>query len=255
MSTVSVRITLRLLATTYFISDLHLSDAYPESVSVFIQFLNRVAAPNTQLYILGDFFDAWVGLDEESTAHQVVVAALRAAEVSGLKTYFMMGNRDFLLNHKDCKKLFMHAIPDPFLFESGQHKILLMHGDGLCSDDKNYMRYRKIVRIRFFAWLFSFLPLSLRRWVGEKMRGASEQQNQRKNVSIMDVNRDAVIQAMNQFNTQILIHGHTHKSGKHRYQKKGSVLTRLVLGAWHQEAKILKLDETGLRFETLRIQN
>lgn len=242
-----------LATTSYFISDLHLSDDYPEGLSAFTRFLDEIAQPETDLFILGDFFDVWVGYDKESAAHRDILAKLNAANQKGLNIFFMPGNRDFLLNQSSCSELAMTAIPDPFVFQSGDNRILLMHGDSLCREDKNYLLYRKVIRNPLLAWLFRYLPMRIRRWVGRKMRGASQGYNAAKDAPLMDVTNEAVIGVLQTHKTKILIHGHTHKPGKHRIHTKEADYTRLVLGAWHEEARILKLDDTELIFLTIKL--
>ena len=47
----------------YFISDLHLEADSPNITESFKTFLSKVLTDNSTLYILGDFFEAWIGDD------------------------------------------------------------------------------------------------------------------------------------------------------------------------------------------------
>jgi UDP-2,3-diacylglucosamine hydrolase len=42
-----------------------------------------------------------------------------------------------------------------------------------------------------------------------------------------------------------MIHGHTHRAGVHRFVLDGVPRTRIVLGAWHDEANVVRWDESG----------
>lgn len=53
--------------TYLFISDLHLSPEHPRLIRGFLDLLRHYQNKNTQLYILGDWFNAWIG--DDYTAH------------------------------------------------------------------------------------------------------------------------------------------------------------------------------------------
>jgi UDP-2,3-diacylglucosamine hydrolase len=42
-----------------------------------------------------------------------------------------------------------------------------------------------------------------------------------------------------------MIHGHTHRPGVHRLRGNGAERTRIVLGAWHDAADVVRWDEAG----------
>ena len=66
---------------TWFVSDLHLDANTPAIVQLFVDFLASIADDAEALYILGDFFEYWVGddaLNTPSTAvFQPVIDALQ----------------------------------------------------------------------------------------------------------------------------------------------------------------------------------
>ena len=82
---------------TLFISDLHLDDSRPKITGLFLDFLKQEATQAEALYILGDFFEAWVGDDDDSELGKIVTRALRVLSDSGVPVFFMRGNRDFLI--------------------------------------------------------------------------------------------------------------------------------------------------------------
>ena len=59
----------------------------------------------------------------------------------------------------------------------------------------------------------------------------------------MDVNKTFTIQKMQEFNVDLLIHGHTHRENIHKEEG----MTRIVLVDWRKEyASILELREDSL---------
>ena len=77
--------------TTLFISDLHLEESRPDITEAFLGFLNGTASGVDQLYILGDFFEAWIGDDERTPLQEQIAAALRKLRDSGTDI-FLIGN-------------------------------------------------------------------------------------------------------------------------------------------------------------------
>ena len=88
--------------TVWIISDLHLSAQRPAVTQAFLHWLHSEVVQADALYILGDFFEVWVGDDvledpDYGSALQPVVQALHALSAQGVRLYFMHGNRDFLI--------------------------------------------------------------------------------------------------------------------------------------------------------------
>lgn len=206
------------------ISDLHLSDEEPALVQAFLSLLDDLQAlPSLQaLYILGDWFDAWIGDDaylslsvEQKRTHWLtpIIDQLHLLRANGCDIYVMHGNRDFMLGQLFCDSFGAQLIDEPYTLNVGHQRFRLEHGDALCSDDKAYQRFRTIMRNR---WVKKFLlakSLSKRRQLAEKMRQKSQTSNARKTQYIMDVNQAAVIKATQSFDA--ILHGHTHRPAIH----------------------------------------
>lgn len=81
------------------------------------------------------------------------------------------------------------------------------------------------------------LPLGLRQKLANGFRQKSAETKQTKAYEIMDVNQHTVEQVLE--NSDILIHGHTHRPAIHEiYNKK-----RIVLGDWRERsAQILEIN-------------
>ena len=120
---------------TLFISDLHLEADRPEIGEQFLAFLAGPAREADALYILGDLFEAWVGDDDPSPYYAGMKDALRELTGSGVPVYFMHGNRDFMIGERFAEETGVTLLPDPYLVELHGEKVLLSHGDYLCTDD------------------------------------------------------------------------------------------------------------------------
>ena len=229
--------------TTLFISDLHLDPANPTIAEIFFYFLEHIAPNADALYILGDFFESYIGDDDNHPFIKSIKHALSKAAEKGLSIFLMHGNRDFLIGEKFALESGLTLIPDPYSITLYNQRILLMHGDTLCTQDKSYQRFRKIVRWKLGQKiLFLSLPLRFREKLKNDLRKESETHNRYKSNSIMDVASDAVLNIMQKYQATFLIHGHTHKPAIHELSANKK---RIVLNAWHDAGHYLEVDSDG----------
>ncbi|SLM62178.1 MULTISPECIES: UDP-2,3-diacylglucosamine diphosphatase [Dickeya] len=239
--------------TTLFISDLHLSEHEPAITAGFLRFLREEAPGADALYILGDLFDAWIGDDDPATLHSTVANALHDLTQNGTPCYFVHGNRDFLLGKHFARRSGLQLLPTETVLTLYGRRTLLMHGDTLCTDDLAYQRFRRKVHNPLIQFLFRLLPLSLRLSIAARMRAASQQANQHKSMTIMDVNAAAVIARLQHHQATLLIHGHTHRPAIHHIDGAGLTAERAVLGAWHHQGSVLQVNHDGLRLTTFAL--
>ena len=231
---------------TLFIADLHLSTEEPAITAGFLRLLEGEARTAEALYILGDLFEAWIGDDDPNPLHAAIAAAIRALVESGVPCYFIHGNRDFLIGKRFARQSGMTLLPAEKVLTLYGERVLIMHGDTLCTDDVGYQQFRAKVQQRWLQTLFLSLPLFIRQRIAAKMRAGSKASNQTKSDAIMDVNQQAVSEVMRQHHVRHLIHGHTHRPAIHDLQIEGHLARRYVLGAWHQEGSMIKASENGI---------
>lgn len=227
--------------TYLFISDLHLSANHPRLVRGFLALLAAYQQKNTQLYILGDWFNRWIGDDDPAPWLQDIVSALQQFSQAGNQIFFVVGNRDFALGEKFLSQFQGQFLAEQTQIRLGNYQIRLEHGDLLCVDDVAYQRFRKIIRFPPLLRLLTAMPLSFREKLAQGFRKKSQQANQLKSYTVMDVNEQAVEQALS--SVDVLIHGHTHRPKIHTYHAK----KRIVLGDWGEsEAQILVICDENL---------
>lgn len=225
-----------------FISDLHLDTSRPEIVQLFLHFLQQRATQAEALYILGDFFEAWIGDDAVPPDHPVI-AALKGVSATGVPLYVMRGNRDFLLGEQFEQLTGARLLPDPTVITLGGDPVLLMHGDSLCTDDTTYQQFRAMVHNPQWQQMFLAKPIEERMELARQARQESTARNtglMDTQESIMDVNQGAVEQAMREHGVQRLIHGHTHRPNVHEFTVDGKPATRIVLGDWYDQGSVLE---------------
>jgi UDP-2,3-diacylglucosamine hydrolase len=221
--------------STLFISDLHLDESRPAILAEFERFLREQARAASALYILGDLFESWIGDDDDAALAARVAASLSAVRATGVPVFFMHGNRDFLVGARYAERAGMTLLEDPTVVELGGERVLLMHGDTLCTDDAEYQRFRTLVRDPDWQARFLAKPLAERRAFAAQARGESQRQTSMKPSEIMDVNAAAVEAAMRSHGVLRLIHGHTHRPATHRFELDGAAAERVVLGDWYEQ--------------------
>jgi UDP-2,3-diacylglucosamine hydrolase len=224
---------------TLFISDLHLDESRPHIVELFMRFLGKEAHETEALYILGDLFESWIGDDDDAPLPARVAQALRALRDSGVPIYFMHGNRDLLLGADYAARARLALLADPTLIDLCGERVLLMHGDTLCTDDVDYQKFRTLVRDPAWQRQFRAKPLAERRAFAAQARGESRKQTAMKAAEIMDVNQAAVESTMRAHGVRKLIHGHTHRPATHRFELDGRSAERIVLGDWYEQSSVL----------------
>ncbi len=235
---------------TLFVADIHLCQQEPTITAGFLHFLQREARQAEALYILGDLFDAWIGDDDPDPLHTDIANALRQLQQYQVAVYFIHGNRDFLLGHRFAQASGMTLLPQEQVLELYGKRILIMHGDTLCTDDPGYQRFRRRVHQRWLQKLFLALPLLVRQRIAARLRSDSQNANHHKPDHIMDVNAGAVLETMRRHQVQWLIHGHTHRPAVHPLHIDGEDAERVVLGAWHQQGSMIQVDEHGVTLVT-----
>jgi len=227
--------------TTLFIADLHLCTEEPAITAGFLRFLAGEARQADALYILGDLFEAWIGDDDPNPLHREIATAIKAVVDSGVPCFFIHGNRDFLIGKRFACESGMTLLPQEKVLNLYGRRVLILHGDTLCTDDAGYQAFRAKVHQRWLQTLFLALPLCIRKRVAARMRADSKAANRSKSLEIMDVNPHAVIAEMEKHHVQWLIHGHTHRPDVHPLTANGEPAFRVVLGAWHTEGSMVKV--------------
>ncbi|MFQ2107894.1 UDP-2,3-diacylglucosamine diphosphatase [Aeromonas rivipollensis] len=236
--------------STLFISDIHLCAQRPDMTAALVRFLERDAPKADALYVLGDLFEFWIGDDDPNPLHSQVAEAFLALSRQDVPIYFIHGNRDFLLGKVFAKRAGMTLLGDPCVIDLYGERVLLSHGDLLCTLDEGYQKFRRITQQKWLRWLFLRLPLARRQAIACKMRGQSQMENAGKPQTIMDVTPAAVDALLRQHGCRLLIHGHTHRPAVHDFMLDGKPARRIVLGDWFEQGSVLSCFPQGQRLES-----
>jgi len=220
---------------TLFIADLHLDPHHPDTTQRFLEFIQQQAIHAAALYILGDFFELWIGDDDTSPFNEQIIQALKQLSARKIPLYFLHGNRDFLIGKKFAKQTGMTLLPQFAAIKLYDHPVLLLHGDALCTLDTKHMRFRRLFLNPIIKKLFLMLPLFYRRKLGERARKMSRQHHTDLSKELFDVVHASVVETMRKYHVNHMIHGHVHKADVSQFWIDNQPAERIVLGAWENK--------------------
>jgi UDP-2,3-diacylglucosamine hydrolase len=237
----------------------------PLTAQRFFDFCEKEAPKVEAVFILGDLFEYWVGDDASaSSPFQQEVQSAIANLSTKVKTYYLHGNRDFLIGHSFLKKTGMALLVDPSTVEIASKKWVLAHGDALCTTDTAYQIFRNWVRKPWIQKIFLSLPLNWRKGIAQHLRSNSHSQYKIQHLTAshqrkMDVTQEACAALLKKQSGDRLIHGHTHLPAHHKEFLGEQNWQRWVLSDWdldhpeslHPRASALLIDSTGARFVDL----
>jgi len=174
------------------------------------------------------------------------------ASEAGIPLFFQHGNRDFLVGHALARRLGLRLLPDAYVTELYSHRVALLHGDTLCTDDLPYQAMRRKLRHPLVRFILRHLPLKTRLNLATRLRERSKQATGQKHQLIMDVNAQAVRDTMQHHDVRVLIHGHTHRPAIHSEAHAEKYGIRAVLGDWEDGAVLLSIQPAGLSLERIQ---
>lgn len=235
-----------------FVADLHLSEHSPALNTLFERCLDAWQGQIDALYVLGDFFDAWVGDDDDGDFIRGIKTRL-SAFTAHTPVYFLHGNRDFLLGTRFADETGIRLLPESVCVDLYGRRYVLAHGDSLCTDDTAYQAFR--LQSHNPQWQQAVLakPLAERRLMAGHIRQISEQRKSAEGKSEMsDATENGIQTLMQPYAADpmpTLIHGHTHRPAVHRHTctANGLPFVRHVLQDWYgEDGGYLSVDAQGV---------
>lgn len=236
------------MSYTLFISDVHLCHTKPKTIRAFFKFLKKAIYADS-LYILGDLFEFWMGDDDHKDLHKDVASALLKIKYMGIPCFFIHGNRDFLIGQHFIEHSGITVLPQEIVIKLYGKKILILHGDTLCTNDLKYQFFRYFSHKLWIKNFFLSLPLFFRKLIVSCVRIDSKKYNYyniSKN-SIIDVNQKTVINFIKKHQISFIIHGHTHRLFVQNFNILKFNTKRIVLGNWEKQGSMVKISPKTIK--------
>lgn len=232
---------------TLFISDLHLSARYPARNDLFFRFLEARAGTYSTLWLLGDFFDFWIGPAHlRQGEHREVLLRLRALVDSGVGVRFIWGNRDFQAGRELSRATGVEVRGESAEETFGAHRTLLIHGDSFCTKDTGHQVFRAVSRNRVVKALYRALPDAVSLGLARRIRARSEAGVARKAPAKMTFAEEAIRGAFAR-GVDTIVCGHCHEAREEEFDLGGRRGKLYTLGAWEETARYLEFSEGEFR--------
>lgn len=227
-------------------------EARPDITDAFVDFVETTAKGADELYILGDFFEVWIGDDHDTPFNRRIINTLAALDTP---TFIMHGNRDFLIGEDFCREAGAALLNDPTVLSLSGRPALLMHGDSLCTRDEPYMQARRMLRDTAVQADLLSKSIAERLVIAQGARAQSQEHTRDTAEDIMDVTPKEVVREMQDFRVDLMIHGHTHRPAIHKLTVNGLPAQRIVLGDWDTHGWYLEERDGELDLVSFEISN
>ncbi|MGF1525402.1 MAG: UDP-2,3-diacylglucosamine diphosphatase [Candidatus Competibacterales bacterium] len=230
-----------------FVADLHLADERTGDIDRFAAFAQQLPGRGAALFLLGDVFDLWLGDDACGPTGEAVAGVLQGLGAAGVVSYFIPGNRDFLVGEAFARRCGLSHLGAEAVVELPTGPCLVLHGDTLCTRDTHYQALRLQMRDPEFQEHFLAKSLPERRALAAHLRAESERAMVAKDPALTDAVPEAVVAAAVRHGVAQVIHGHTHRPGHHIHAGPQGSIQRWVVDDWHGGANAMVADDNGLR--------
>jgi UDP-2,3-diacylglucosamine hydrolase len=158
-----------------FLADAHLQEPTDNNYREIIRFLDGLAGTIDSLYLMGDFFDFWVGAPSYPFPHYgPVLECLKRLVDSGVQLVYLEGNHDFHMGafFRDRLGATVHTGPVTTMLDG--KKVHLCHGDQIDRHDLGTRALRSILHSSFTRWAIHIIPAWLADriaiWLGRKSK-------------------------------------------------------------------------------------
>jgi len=214
-----------------FISDLHLHEDTPANNQIFLSYMQQWRGKIDALYILGDFFDYWLGDDDDNQFIRTIKQTLKDFSQQ-TPIYFIGGNHDFAIGTKFAQETGIILLKDCTTINLDDTPFLISHGDVFCSLDIGYQRLKKILQNPITVFILRKTPLSFRKKLKNSLEKKSNDCYNSKQAKIYNVVDNTIAKYASSAKVAGVIHGHTHNPGYYMLNVADITIPRIELPDW-----------------------
>lgn len=240
----------------YFVSDIHIKEESRPNGEKFIQFLNELPTDTTDLVLLGDIFDLWIGSHEYFVKKfSRIVEQIRKVISRGIRVHYFEGNHDLHLKSFWEKSLGVKVHRDAHFFEFGTLTVRAEHGDLMNKEDKGYLFLRSALRTFPMNVLATQLPGRIVELIGDRSSRASRFYNDRHSKEytskVVEITRNYAQEAAQERPFDFIVTGHTHVEDDFTFEQSGKTIRSVNLGSWLDRPKVFLLTQSEQKFVLL----
>lgn len=153
-----------------FVADAHLQSPEDSSYRKMLRFLDELCGNTSTLYIMGDFFEFWIGYPENPFSHyQPVLDALQRLRACGTDIIYFEGNHDFHMGPFFTETLGAVVNQGPASYTINDRRYHLCHGDQANPADIPYRILRGVLHSPVTRWLTHIVPPGIASLLAERM--------------------------------------------------------------------------------------
>lgn len=235
-----------------FIADAHLKNPADDNYRLMLRFLRDLPPGTDRLFILGDFFEFWLGGSPVPFPHyRPVLDELRAIADKGVELFFFEGNHDFHLARYFATTFNARVFPDWAELTMDGRRLFLCHGDLVNSADHAYRLLRMVFRNPLTRLLAGIIPSSVPSWIAAKLGKHSKGKHQatRARWDYLQLVRDfAASRFRSGYDVVVTAHFHCpllEKSGPNTLLALGDWISQFSYGEWRDGTLELKTYPDG----------
>ena len=239
---------------SWFLSDIHLKDLEERNGQTLLRFLFYLNENPSQhrLFLLGDIFDFWLS---DGTAfvkkYKTLIDQIAQFKSGGGEVTYFEGNHDFHIDVFWWKKLKIPVIENEAYFQIDVIVVRLEHGDFINLEDRNYLKYRALVRHPLIEPLGHILPSAFWKWFGERQSLKSRKKSSRygleNSAKIIDLIRTHALRAYREKNFALIVTGHMHIFDDFIFEVGTEKVRSINLGTWLEKPRALLLDGSEVK--------
>jgi UDP-2,3-diacylglucosamine hydrolase len=223
------------------ISDIHYLEEENESDAEFLRFLQDL--DTDYLFLVGDIFDFWLGdKHNQVPAYAKLTSALKDCAARGIRIVSLRGNRDFLAMDFFKQRIGAEVVRNAVTFTTNGTRVLITHGDTVCTWDIRYAAWRRICSSQIFAGIMAAMPFRIGRFLGRLARAGSRLEARFKPLCSIEVFHHA-LGAVYREGVDVVAAGHIHNAGERTRKLDGREKKLFILGGWESQGRYLTIGD------------
>ena len=226
----------------YIIADSHLGGKEGDIAQI-QQWLDTLDPNASEIICLGDFFHIWASPKKyHSIEVTEMIASMGEFRDRGGVFHLVVGNRDIFFKAGLTGLPFEEIAMDFLVLERFGKKLLFSHGDLVNSQDKQYLRWRKLVRSLPFRLFFNLLPAAKVKGIMADLEQKLQETNQAFRIEFPEEEWLAFLQKnLHKQTFDLMAIGHFHPASLKETKIDGSI--GLVVPDWYESRQVLVIDE------------
>jgi UDP-2,3-diacylglucosamine hydrolase len=229
-------------------SDAHASEDDPRGAERLVSFLSGQCPSARRVFILGDLFDFWFGPKQAALApYSRILDGLKALAEGGVAVTLYHGNRDFYVDERLAAKYRFRLVRDYSVETLCGRRVLLCHGDMLCTNDVRYHRMKAVLRHPLTEAVLTRLPAAIARKLARASRRRSEKEVAAKAQWVLGIDDKAVLEEFAK-GAEVIVSGHTHARGERTFDTPQGRRMLYTLGDFGRDGSYLECGDGAFTF-------